>query len=235
MKLGIRFLVVAMTLAFAVPAMALDNPPKDSGIVIWVAPQVHLHDFQADIEFDDAAGTGDELLEEEMKINQTAGLAFNVTYVTPSPIFVTLEFAHHRYLPLVESRELEDFDGFVDPDSDDNQTQIRIEQTRGGLIVGAYLFKAPARPYIAVGGNFNLERLVAFGQKIDAQVPGASGILGVDYYVSEHVALGAAGRVDYLFGEEFSDEFEKGGTKHDLTVTVARLPLLASFRVGYMF
>jgi len=236
MKIIARALVVSMALfVFVGGAYALDDPPVDSGFILWVAPQIHVHDFFGGIDMEDDVGSRTLKADSDFGLSPSGGMGLRASYITNSPLFFAAEITHQVFLQRADREDFEDFEAMNSDPKNDNQVNFRIKSTRAGLLAGAYFMPAPFRPYVMLGGGVNQEELSIFGQDFEVLAFNGSFLAGGDFFISKHIALGTGLRVDYLFGETFEGDFEFAGDDHSATVTIDRMPVFWDFKVGYMF
>lgn len=236
MKVFSRALIAALLVLLPASfAWSLDGEPKDSGMILWLVPSAHLYDIQSDFEYETDHAGGTDTVDESMRVNQSGGMGIMASYVTASPFFISLEAAHQVYLYRADRDPFDSTGLNQGMQKEKTEVDFRLKNSRVGALVGMYLLKAPTRIFIQAGGDVNFETFTAFGRDLDAMTFNASALAGVDYYVSEHFAVGTGARADYFLGEEFSGEFDKFGDTHDATVTLTRIPLNWFVRFGYVF
>ncbi|MCZ7587149.1 MAG: outer membrane beta-barrel protein [Deltaproteobacteria bacterium] len=239
--LGCTFfcLLAVLILAAAGPAMAVgDDPPVDSGFSIFLVPEVHVYDFGSTFEWEDDQGGKTYKAEDDLKINQSGGFGVMFQYNTASPVFIALEAAHHTYLGTALRSEFDDFEDQITQEESDDRLTVRLASGRVGGLLGLY-FKGvsgtPYRPYIAAGAGYNMQQLEFLGRKFDGTAINVSGLFGVDFYASRHLALGAGLRADYMMGEEYEGDYTAKGSDHSIKATYSRIPLNLFVKLGYMF
>jgi hypothetical protein len=230
---SVSLVLVALCLITTAAFAFDDGAPENSGLVLWVVPQVHFLDLQATMNFEDKVNSNKHTVDSDLTNTISEGLSAQVAYVTSSSLFVALEGGYHVILEKAEKKDFEDYEAVTL--NDDNQVHFRLTQGRVGALAGYYFMKAPFRPYIMVGAGANQEKLSAFNQDFEAMAFNVSGAVGGDFYASKHLAVGIALRGDYMVNESFTKDFTTKGDDHSVTVTINRVPMMLTGKIGYMF
>ncbi len=247
--LPISIIAISLTI-MAGFAYADDGDPVNSGFVISFSPRAHILNIEEEITWEDKITTrtgGSETLEmdeTDFDVNESLGVYFNLTYITPAYLYFGFEFGHQVFLGAIEGelKSTESDGSLLDSGLGDTGEETRheynIRSTQVGGFAGLYLHKAPVRPFLQVNAGAAFEELTFLGEDYEAEgIPFyAAASAGIDFFPSEHLMVGAGARVDQFFGETFSKDFtEDDGNDHEFSTDSTRMPLSTFVRIGYVF